>query len=105
MLLRRAVVLIVVTLPFGVGGQPRLVIPTEHTDNIYNVIFHPDNIHFASGSADGTSKVWDVRGRQLIYTVNGASPMFSPDGKFLITSGDGITHVYEVASGQQLYEA
>ena len=45
-------------------GKPELVVTTLHNhidDRVYTVTWAPDGKHLASGSYQGTAKVWDVQ--------------------------------------------
>jgi len=68
-----------------------------HTDRVWSVAFSPDGSTLASGSLDGTVRLWDVRhpgskpvilsGHRLWVTV----VAFSPDGRTLASAGDDQT--------------
>ncbi len=82
---------------------------TGHTDLVYGVAFSPhDGKRLATGSWDGTAKVWDAAtGRELLTLkghtsgVNGIA--FSPDGTRLATgSWDNTAKVWNAVTGQEL---
>jgi WD40 repeat protein/serine/threonine protein kinase len=55
--------------------------------------FSPDGARLATGSQDGTCKIWDVAGKKILYTFpneGGAiwSVAFSPDGSLLMLAGN-----------------
>ena len=55
--------------------------------------FSPDGARLATGSQDGTCKIWDVANKKLLYTFpseGGAiwSVAFSPDGSLLMLAGN-----------------
>ena len=61
---------------------------TEHKGWVYSVSFSPDGQTLASGSDDGTVRLWDVNTGTLLYTLTehrGSvySVSFSPDGQTL----------------------
>jgi WD40 repeat protein len=60
------------------------------------VAFNPDGTILATGSTDGTTKVWNVRTGALITTLTGRghgvnAVAFSPDGTMLATAGEDDT--------------
>jgi WD40 repeat protein len=61
-----------------------------HTAGILAAAFRPDGHRIASGSTDGTVKVWDCATGQVLHTFQGhaldvTSVAFSPDGKQICT--------------------
>ncbi len=63
-----------------------------HTDSVWEATFRPDGARLATGSEDGTLRVWDPAGRRQLaiikcfggYSVQSAT--YSPDGT-LTTAG------------------
>jgi len=51
-----------------------------HDNEVVSVAFSPDGVFLASGSQDGTVKVWDVQTGGLVITLEGHS-----SGIFLVT--------------------
>ncbi|KAJ6534852.1 WD40-repeat-containing domain protein, partial [Mycena capillaripes] len=79
-----------------------------HTD-VLSVAFSPDGTHIASGSGDGTIRVWDAAtGQQVGAPLTGntygvQSVAFSPDGTRIASrSADGTIWVWDLAMGQQV---
>ena len=76
--------------------------------NVYSVSFSPDGTMLASGSEDGTIKLWDVASRQNIVTLRGHTRRvrfvsYSPDGKVLASgSYDRTIKLWDVASRQNI---
>ncbi|NEQ11998.1 MAG: hypothetical protein F6K37_40910, partial [Moorea sp. SIO4E2] len=61
---------------------------TGHTGAIFSLAISPDNRILASGSHDGTIKLWDISTGTLVTTLNGhTGPIttlaFSPDNQTL----------------------
>ena len=63
-----------------------------------SVALSPDRGILASGSADKTIRLWQMRNRRLIATLTGHESSvkcveFSPDGQIL-ASGDGVGNIF-----------
>ena len=80
-----------------------------HTDDVWNAVFSPDGTRIATGSADGTAKIWDADTGEEILTLDATtdggigSVAFSPNGKLLATgSDDKITRIWDVSTGKEI---
>jgi transcriptional regulator with XRE-family HTH domain len=78
-----------------------------HTDVVRALAFSPDERTLASGSPDGSVKLWDVESGRLLWSDWQNSAIiclaFSPDGRRLASCGDdGTIQVWDLASGQHL---
>ena len=80
-----------------------------HTDAVRSVAFSPDGGMLASGSFDGTIKLWDVAAGQLVNTLEGHEEAvrgvaFSPDGTRLASASfDQIVKVWTLPGGELLH--
>jgi WD40 repeat protein len=73
---------------------------------IRSFAFSPDGRLLASGSRDGTARIWNARTGKLVHVLQHhgyvLGETFSPDGRSLVTSSqDGAAYVWDVASGQR----
>jgi WD40 repeat protein len=83
--------------------------PVHPVHPVESMAFTPDGTTLATGSVDGTVRLWDTAsGKQTgkTITVPGGSPVdsvaFTPDGTTLATgSGDGTVWLWDTASGKQ----
>eukprot|EP01134_Creolimax_fragrantissima_P003761 CFRG3761T1 len=81
-----------------------------HQGGISAVDFSPNGSVYASGSADGTIKLWDGISSRCINTIKVAhsgrevdSVKFSKNGKYLLSSGrDNTCKLWEISSGRDL---
>jgi eukaryotic-like serine/threonine-protein kinase len=79
-----------------------------HRDVVNSVAWSPDGTRLATGSRDGTAKVWEAASGQERLTLRGhAGPVYSvswsPDGTRLAAgTGDGMGTVWEAAGGREL---
>jgi WD40 repeat protein len=68
--------------------------------------FSPGGRVLATGSTDGTARLWDPATGRLLHVLRHrghvVSVRFSPDGRELVTaSGDGTAGVWDVATGER----
>ncbi|WPJ63259.1 hypothetical protein SMAC4_13631 [Sordaria macrospora] len=79
-----------------------------HSGTVDSVAFSPDGQRLASGSWDGTIKIWDPASGSCLQTLKGhrspvTSVAFSPDGQRLASgSWDGTIKIWDPASGSCL---
>lgn len=82
---------------------PRLL--KGHTGAVLSVGFSSDGATLASGGADHTVRLWDVKTGQMLKTLEGQAGAvravaFSPDDRRLVSAGDdGIACVWNLKDG------
>ncbi len=83
-----------------------------HTNGVWWVNFNPDGTVLVSGSADKTVRLWDTATWKRLKVLEGfqsqvEGAVFSPDGKWIATSGSGNSgkvQVWDWRSGQVVQE-
>jgi len=91
------------------ASQPELLYTLRgHESPITNLSFSPAGDLLATGSEDGTAKLWDLRSGRLVRTLRGhagtvGSVAFARGGRTLATGGaDGTVKLWDAASGRLL---
>lgn len=86
---------------------------TGHSDEIYAISMHPDGKTLASGSKDGSVKIWDMQAGKELRTLQIVEPSadrkgvtnvtYSPDGKTLaIVTYNGMLLFYDTGTWQEI---
>ncbi|WP_377480462.1 MAG: hypothetical protein P2A85_12545 [Microcoleus anatoxicus] len=79
-----------------------------HSSSVLSVVISPNGQILASGSADGTIKLWDLTTWQEIRTLTShnssiLSLAIDADGKILASgSADGTIKLWDVTTGQEI---
>lgn len=79
-----------------------------HRDQILAFALSPDRKRFATGSRDGTMRIWDFERRMILVETDEfdawlQSIAFSPDGARIVAgSEDGALRIIDTASGREL---
>ena len=91
----------------SVSGK-KLLSLEGHKHYVHGVAFSPDGRRLATGSYDGTAKVWDsTTGKELISFHHGGyvfDVAFSPDGQHLASAGTNQTiKIWDIDSGKEWF--
>lgn len=94
---------------FGVDrhGGHLVTTLTGHENKVISVAYSPDGFLLASGSRDGTVRIWDTRtGEEALAPLQSndgrvLSVSFSPNGLLVISGGEGkVVHVWSASTGR-----
>ena len=84
--------------------------PAGHPNRIRSLVFAPDGRRLASGSYDGTVKIWDTDNGKELHTLRGHTEAvrvlaFSADGKRLASAGEKgtVVRVWDTDSGAAMH--
>jgi WD40 repeat protein/transcriptional regulator with XRE-family HTH domain len=84
------------------GGRTLHLVWQAHTDTTASLAFSPDERLLASGSWDGSLKLWDLQRGTLLWerlTSNINCVAFAPDGSLLANGGDdALIQIWNVTS-------
>ncbi|MEU4226299.1 WD40 repeat domain-containing protein [Nonomuraea sp. NPDC026600] len=83
---------------------------TGHTRGVMALAFSPDGSIIATGSDDGTARLWDTASRRQLgapitrpkYDCSSVELAFSPDGRTLATACLNSVRFYDVATHREL---
>ncbi|HYH85054.1 MAG TPA: caspase family protein [Pyrinomonadaceae bacterium] len=87
------VLLLTLAVAPAFAQRPELVVQTGHYDSVNSVAFSPDGKTLASGSDDGTVKLWDAETGAQVRKLKGHAGSvrvvaFSPDSRLVATVED-----------------
>ena len=79
-----------------------------HTDEVDGVAYSPDGRRLATGSDDGTVRLWNAADASLLHVLKHPGEVtrvaFSPDSARLVSvSTDDTARVWDVATGKELH--
>ncbi len=83
-------------------------LPLDHRNRVQAAVYNPTGTILATASSDQTIKLWDVRKKKVLHTLEGhtggvQSLAFTPDGKRLASAGlDHTIRVWEVRKGREV---
>ena len=74
-----------------------------HTSGIHSISLSADGLFLASGSWDGTARIWDLGSLECVNTFSGSSEVqavsFSPSGSQLAVLDSGSISLWDISSG------
>jgi WD40 repeat protein len=88
------------------GKQTRRI-PRGEDNGVWRLALSPDGKHLVAGCNGRPLRAWEVAtGRELDHFSKTATdreqPLFLPDGKTIVTAGEGAVTIWEAATAKQL---
>jgi WD40 repeat protein len=89
-----------------VGKEGQL---SAHKHEIFSTAFSPDGSLLATGSFDGSTRIWDTETWTVLHELAGhgnwvSAVAFSPNGKYLVSAGiDRRIQIWDPLTGDNLY--
>ncbi len=95
---------------WDLATMPSKIVKTfeGHKGPIKSLDVSPNGKYLATGSTDGTIRIWDLLNTNLVYELKGHnkdvnSITFSPDGKTLVSGGaDGVINLWNIENGSRI---
>jgi WD40 repeat protein len=88
------------------GRQDGAAIRAHGTNDVWELVMHPDGDRFVTLGTDGMTKVWSLRTRRQVAspfaTERVKGLLWSHDGSRLIAGGDGRVHEWDLARSRQV---
>lgn len=85
--------------------------PEGHRSSVNTIAFSPDGRTLASGSTDGTIKLWSLQTLQVLQSIENGhtgrinSIAFSPSGKVFVSAGsDGTVNLWQVGTSNPVFQ-
>ena len=98
--------------PLGSSAPGQVAVPLHsfsgHESWVTTLDFSQQGDHFASGSRDGTVRVWDHRKRACLRVLRGHTTevfavRFTSDGRYVLSGGaDGTVRVWQASTGKSV---
>lgn len=76
--------------------------PKKGLAGVYKVAFSPDGRHLLTSGRDNTVRLWGVNSGAEVRSFTGGGGIFSPDGRYVLLANNGIIHVREMESGNEI---